>query len=283
MSSIQQTQAAIKAIHHFLSDAPTYIRAIQHYQINLVTTYEKAQQAYDGVEMFKDDLEQIVQDWSNLTSSSEDMIAELFIRSLVTDLDTAQDTLKQLQSVASDLKTNSTKVGTELSEKLKQLEAELTSAEQQIDQLNTQITETGKSLNKIKDQLSGASGFWEGFKTGISFGAYSGLRNKLSQEKSLQQDYSAKLSQLKSASSTIQSDVQAIKQVQPALSTCDYLYDNLAPLQNTLSELLEQVKETEHDGDKVVSATKMKVADFYAKKLDKKMQDLLAWPKAFSV
>lgn len=283
MSPVQQTQAVVKAIYHFLSDALTYIRAIQHYQIHIDTTYEKAQQTYDRIEMFKVDLDQIVQDWGNLTSSSEDIIAELFIRRLLTDLDTAQNTLKHLQSAASDLKTNSSQVSTELSEKLKQLEAELTSEEQQIDQLNTQLTETGKNLNKIKAQLSGASGFWEGFKTGISFGAYSGLRDKLNQEKSLQHDYNVKLSQLKSASATIQSDTQAIRQVQPALKTCTDLYDNLAPLQNTLSELLEQAKETEHDGDKVVSATKMKVADFYAKKLDKKMQDLLAWQNAFSV
>lgn len=283
MSSIQQTKAAVQAIHLFLAEAPKYIRAVQHYQIDLNTTYTKCNDTYGLIESLNMDMGQVVQSWNNITSSPEDAIAELYIRALVTELDNAQDTLKRLQSSASDLKSNSTHVEAELNDKLKQLQAELKSENQQINQLNQEITEAVKNINKINDDLSGASGFWEGLKTGLTFGIYSGLRDKLKLQKSLYHDYKAKLAQRKSAYNTINSDAQAIQQVQPALNTATYLYNNLTPLQNTLNDLLELVKDTEHDGDKVISTTKMKVADFYRKYLNTKMQELLAWQDAFSV
>ena len=276
----QKTREILFSINKFNSSEANYINITSTHGISLTDLFNASKTTYISATALGFDLSGVFSNWSLILASSTDESAENNLRSMLVHLSSSIEELNKLKANSSNLNVKANDVMGKLQGLSKQLHNDFTTQQEQINQCNTNIVNTVNQINSINSQLSGSSGFWEGFKTGISLGIYSGLRDKLSQQKSLRDRYNNEKNQIQNAQQQTQRDIVAISQIDPIVQHVTSLDTNVVAIENIILNLNELAKKTEHDGSKTGSGNK-KVAEYYKEHFGVDMQQLLLWKNVF--
>lgn len=277
-----KTRAALQNIINFIESERSYVNITNQYKIiNLADTMRASHTTYADARILGQDLAALFDIWNQLQPSDSDEAAEATIRKMVVQIDTSSKELDCLKQASSNLNVASNEVIGELENVSQNLQDKLTQEEQQIQSIKASLAATAQEINHINDQLSGSSGFWEGFKTGISLGIYSGLRDKLSKQKELQSQYNSQLLQLQRTSQQTRQDAETINQLNQVLSSVSVLDTCIVSLENTMNTLITLAQQTEHDGDRITGTENGKVAQFFRNKFNNDMTALLEWQNVF--
>ncbi len=275
------TRAALQNISNFIRAEPSYVNITNQYNISLADTMTTSKTTYSDATTLGQELAALFATWNKLQLNDSDEAAEFTIRRMVVQIDTSSEELARLKQASNNLNVAANEVIGDLEPVSQQLHTKLDTEQRQIQSLQASLAATAQEINHIHDQLSGSSGFWDGFLTGITAGIYSGLRDKLSKQNALRSMYNSQLQQLQQTSQQTQRDIQTINQVSPALSSVNKLDASLVSLENSMQTLATLAQKTEHDGDRITGTENGKVAQFYYNRFNKDMTALLEWQNVF--
>ncbi|MCG8334233.1 MAG: hypothetical protein MJE63_06925 [Proteobacteria bacterium] len=276
-----KTRAALQSILSFIEKEPSYVAITNRFDINLADTFTACQKTYSDAKILGQDLADLFATWNQIQPRAPDVLAEILIRSMVLKIETTSEELDRLKQDSSKLNVAANEVIGDLSTVSRRLHAQLETEQEETRRLESELNATSNEINHINHELSGSSGFWQGFLTGITAGIYSGLRDKLSKQKALRSQYNCQLQQLNQKSLQTQQDIQTINQIDPALSSVNSLDTSIVALENTMQSLMALAKQTEHDGEHIIGQENGKVAEFYHKRFENDMNALLEWQNVF--
>jgi len=276
----QKTREILFSINKFNSSEANYVNITNKHGISLTDLFNVSKTTYTSATALGFDLSAVFSNWDLILASSTDADAENNLRSMLVHLDSSLEELNKLKGNSANLNVKANDVMGKLQGLSTQLHNDYATQQGQINQCSANIVNTVNQINSINRQLSGSSGFWEGFKTGISLGIYSGLRDKLSEQKRLRDQYNNERNQLVSAQQQTQRDIVAISQIDPIVQHVTSLDSNVVALENIVLNLNELAKQTEHDGSKTGSGN-TKVAEYYKAHFGSDMSQLQLWKNVF--
>lgn len=279
-----RTKAALQNIINFIKSERFYVSIANQYKtINLTDTVLCSHAIDSDAIILGKDLAALFNTWNQLQSSDSDMIVEARIREMVTRIDLFKEELDRFQKDATNLNIVANQVMGELESVFQNLQNQLNQEKQQIQIVEASLATAVREMNHINEQLSGSSGFWEGFKTGISFGIYSGLRHQLSKQNELRSQYNSKLLELQRTSQQTKQDAAATRQLNCILSSVSVLDTCIVSLENRINTLIALTKQTEHNGDRIIGTDNKKVAQFFQDRFNNDMTALFKWQNVFLV
>jgi len=282
MSETTDVSQALRNIQALLQQRPNCNQIQQQYKINFDIAFAQANKTACAASVLGSDIQETCATWTDITHGMPDEIAQMKIQVLAMGLQHSQEAVTQLKAEVNNLNMTSNDIIGELDNLSGELNNQISAEQAKINNLNQSLQGNAAQITSVQSQLSGSSGFWQGFLTGITAGIYSGLRDKLSHLRDLRNSYNSEIQQLQITSIQLTANCNTINQAKSLMSTFSGLYTGVVALENVLVSINALIAQTQHDGDKIITTNNEPVAKFFLARFGNDMNALLQWKNIMS-
>ena len=275
------TRAALQNLQACAAILPRLSASMSGLGLNLASLETECQSTIVSAHLVGTSLESLFAMWDRLQPGIPDQIAELIFRQLLIGITATTQDVSAFRSTATSLQVTTEAAIGQLNSAIAVTNQRIQAEQHDLAQLQTDIQNIQARIASLQHELSGSTGFWQGFAEGLSLGIYHPIEDNINEQRNLYRQAVEKQQSVSRTLAAIQMNRELLSQAIQSLTVAEGLDESTVTLENVMLRISGLAAKTEHDDTQLTAATNGQVAAFFRNRFNADMTELAAWRGVF--